>query len=63
MWKFITDMCRVLDMVKGFNTCWSTGCNDKFIVDYDEKRYLISLKEIEKSDDCLAEADKYLYKG
>lgn len=61
MSELILGLQGILDRIKGFTCGSSSKSRDKMIIDYNNKRYLISIEEIENpNEDIFKDIDLYL---
>ena len=59
--ELILGLQGILDRIKGFTCGTYSRSEDKMIIDYQDKRYLISVKEIkEPHNDMIKDIYKYL---
>lgn len=59
MLEIIRKIANILEQMKGFDTGYTTGVKDKMLLDYEGKRYILSIKEIEEpSEDMSDDLDK-----
>lgn len=61
MREMINRIQNILDQMKGFTVGTSTKSEDKMIIDYKGKRYVVTLEEIENpNEDVFKDLDFYL---
>lgn len=61
MRKVIQALSNVLSMIKGFDTGTTSRTDNKMILDYEGKRYVLTLTEVKEPDENMHEdIEKYL---
>lgn len=59
--QMIMKLYEILNMIKGFTVSYTTKNNSSFIIDYNDRRYKVTLEEIkESSNEALSDIEKYL---
>lgn len=56
----IQKLSRMIDMLQDIWTGTSSCDKNKMLLDFEDKRYLVSFKEIPKNKDMFKDIDKYL---
>ena len=59
--KLIFKLHEVLNMIKGFTAGYTSSNKNSFIMDYENKRYKVTLEEIpEPNEEMYEDIEKYL---
>ena len=58
---FRNKLAEMIHCLKGFDTGYTTNCDNKIIVDYEGKRYIVSFEEIKSpNENIFKDIDMYL---